>query len=65
MHARRARGRARRGAMHGYATRMDARIILLQAFLGKSPGAQVEARWHSMVGDFDPISSQDANILYA
>ena len=38
---------------------------IIQAFLGKSLGAHVEAGCHSMVGDFDLISSQDAKILHA
>ena len=38
---------------------------VLQAFLGMSLGAHVEAGCHSMVGDFDLISSQDAKILHA
>ena len=37
----------------------------IHAFLGKSLGAHVEAGCHSMVGDFDLISSQDAKILHA
>ena len=40
-------------------------IIRLQAFLGKNLGAHVEAGCHSMVADFDLISSQDAKILHA
>ena len=37
----------------------------IQAFLGKNLGAHVEAGCHSMVADFDLISSQDAKILHA
>jgi len=37
----------------------------IHAFLGKSLGAHVEAGCHSMVGDFDLISSQDAKMLHA
>jgi len=37
----------------------------VQAFLDKNLGAHVEAGCHSMVADFDLISSQDAKILHA
>ena len=40
-------------------------VLYIQAFLGKNLGAHVEAGGHSMVADFDLISSQDAKILHA
>ena len=43
----------------------DVSMKCLQAFLSKNLGAHAEAGCHSVVADFDLISSQDTKILYA